>query len=140
MLKVRKGISNTMLSGCVAGSIGCTIVALVLTIISAVFIDNEYLSIDSIKYIVGIIQFIAVYACFIISSACSGKSKVVSGLVAVGVILLLEICMALLFFEGDMIGFFRNMIISAVSVAAAIATVSYKKKPQFRKQKRRNHR
>ena len=97
----RTAAKATMLTSCIVGVVAAVGIACLLALIFAICIMNEYFSVETIRYFAFISQFVGVFA-------------TAAGLV------LLEMCGALLFFDGISGTVIVSLVMAGLGAGAAI--------------------
>ena len=122
-VKVRVSDGRALAIGLIS-AIGSMIVML---IVSAICIVNEYFALESFGIISLFIQYISVFIGAFTAGMLAKSSREGMVLVVGSVLYLLQLCCALLFFDGIKYSFWANFLISAVAIVSAILVLSRQK-------------
>lgn len=124
---------------CIGASI-TIITMLILSIISAICIVNEYFAINTIPYIAILIQFLGTFLGTVFAGKNINSQKVMACAVTGGTCYILQLCFAMLFYNGISRDFWIGFMATSAGIICAILLSTKEKKRSDSKRKRKIYR
>ena len=116
----RTAAKATMLTSCIVGVVAAVGIACLLALIFAICIMNEYFSVETIRYFAFISQFVGVFAGCVLSWNMASDRKMIACFATAAGLVLLEMCGALLFFDGISGTVIVSLVMAGLGAGAAI--------------------
>lgn len=141
MLKTKNlRINKSLITTSVIGGIVTFAVNILLILGAALCISNEYFNAKDIQFVAPIIQFISAFIGIMVAGKSAKESPVMSCLLTGCGCFILELCIALLFFDGISNGFWGGLIATTFAVLIALYLCNKNKKRSISRKKRTRHR
>ncbi len=130
---------NTMVIACGIGTSLCAIIVIVLVLLTSVLIQNEYIGNEASTYLGPMIQFIGVFLGALVAGKYTIQNKELTCIITGAVFLVLQLCAAMLFFDGIKSGALFGVVSVALAVLSA-ALVYIRTKSRGRNRRKRGAR
>lgn len=136
----RSAAKATMLTSCIVGVAMAFVIVCLLALIFAICISNEYFSTDAIRYFASIAQFLGAFLGCIFSWRMASDRKIMACFVTAVGLVLLEMCGALLLFDGFSIATIATLVMAGLGAGAAIFLGNRGKRAFPATKRRKRHR
>lgn len=141
MKSIKKTAGKTsILTSCAIGVLVAFGIMCLFALISAICISNEYSSVNAIPYFAFFAQFVGVLLGCVLTGKLATDQKTLACLITVCGLLFLQLCSALLFFDGISGSVVGGLIVSALGTLVAILIGNRDKKKTAATRRRKHYR